>query len=95
MKVTVEFLSLPLLTMKLGKKKIDMEMRGATVGDLSREIASKIPGAIGMVLKKDGTIDDDIRVYLNGKDCANREELPSTPLNQGDTVTFMLLVAGG
>jgi molybdopterin converting factor small subunit len=95
MKVTVEFLSLPLVTRKLGKKKIDMEMRGATVGDLSREIASKIPGAIGMVLKKDGTIDDDIRVYINGHDSIDRQNFSNLPLKDGDSVTFMLLVAGG
>jgi molybdopterin converting factor small subunit len=72
-----------------------MEIPGATVGDLSREIASKIPRAVGMVVNKDGTIDDDIRVYLNGQDTIDRAGIPNLPLKDGDNVTFMLLVAGG
>ncbi len=94
MKVTVEFLSLPLITQPLGKKKIDIEFQGSTLSDLARELGSKIKRAKDILLRSDGVIDDDIQIYING-DRVQREESDSKKLSEGDTVTFMMLVAGG
>jgi molybdopterin converting factor small subunit len=95
MKVTVEFLSLPLITQPLGKKKIDIEFRGSTLSDLAHELGSKIKRAKDILLSSDGIIDNDIQVYINGAALAQREEIESKELSEGDTITFMLLVAGG
>jgi molybdopterin converting factor small subunit len=94
MKVTVEFLSLPLITQPLGKKKIDIQFQGSTLSDLARELGSKIKRAKDILLRSDGVIDDDIQIYING-DRVQREESDSRKLSEGDSVTFMMLVAGG
>jgi molybdopterin converting factor small subunit len=94
MKVTVEFLSLPLITQPLGKKKIDMEFQGSTLSDLARDLGSKIKRAKDILLRSDGVIDDDIQIYING-DRVQREESDNRKLSEGDSVTFMMLVAGG
>jgi molybdopterin converting factor small subunit len=95
MKVTVEFLSLPLITQPLGKKKIEVEFRGSTLSDLAGELGAKIKRAKDILLAGDGTIDNDIQVYVNGDDRVQREDIQSRKLSEGDTITFMLLVAGG
>ena len=94
MKVTVEFLSLPLITQPLGKKKIDIEFQGSTLSDLARELGSRIKRAKDILLRSDGAIDDDIQIYVNG-DRVQREESDSRKLGEGDSITFMMLVAGG
>jgi molybdopterin converting factor small subunit len=94
MKVTVEFLSLPLITQPLGKKKVDVEMRGSTLSDLARELGSRIKRVKDVLLRSDGVIDDDIQIYING-DRVQREESDSRKLSEGDSITFMMLVAGG
>ena len=94
MKVTVEFLSLPLITQPLGKKKIDFEFQGSTLSDLAHGLGSKIKRARDILLRSDGAIDDDIQIYING-DRVQREESDSRKLSEGDAVTFMMLVAGG
>ncbi|HVN22892.1 MAG TPA: MoaD/ThiS family protein [Syntrophorhabdales bacterium] len=95
MKVTVEFLSLPLITQPLGKKKIAVEFRGSTLADLTRELGSTIKRAKDVLLRTDGVIDDDIQIYINGTDTVDRDRSDSITLSEGDTVTFMMLVAGG
>ena len=94
MKVTAEFLSLPLITQPLGKKKIDIEIHGSTLADLARELGSKIKRAKDVLLRSDGAIDDDIQIYING-DRVQREESDGRKLSEGDSITFMMLVAGG
>ena len=95
MKVTAEFLSLPLITQPLGKKKIDIEFHGSTLSDLARELGSKVKRVKDILLGSDGIIDNDIQVYINGTVQVQREEIESRKLSEGDTITFMLLVAGG
>ena len=84
MKVTVEFLSLPLITQPLGKKKIDMEFQGSTLSDLARDLGSKIKRAKDILLRSDGVIDDDIQIYING-DRVQREESDNKKLSEGDS----------
>jgi molybdopterin converting factor small subunit len=95
MKVTVEFLSLPLITQPLGKKKIDIEFQGSTLSDLAHELGSKIKRAKDILLRSDGAIDDDIQIYINGASQVEGDERQTKVLSEGDTITFMMLVAGG
>jgi hypothetical protein len=37
----------------------------------------------------------DIQVYINGADLVEREESDRRKLSEGDTVTFMMVIAGG
>jgi len=95
MKVTVEFLSLPLITQPLGKKKIEIEFKGSTLADLARELGSTIKRAKDVLLNGDGAIDHDIQIYINGASQVQGEERQSKVLGEGDAITFMMLVAGG
>ncbi len=95
MKVTVEFLSLPLITQPLGKKKIDVRFQGETLADLARELGSKVPRAKDVLLASDGAIDHDIQIYVNGAGQVPDEQRQTKVLSEGDTITFMMLVAGG
>jgi molybdopterin converting factor small subunit len=95
MKVTVELLSLPLITQPLGNKKIEIEFHGSTLADLARELGSKIKRVKDILLSSDGAIDNDIQVYINGVDRVEREESDRRKLSEGDTITFMMLIAGG
>jgi len=95
MKVTVEFLSLPLITQPLGTKKIEFEFQGSTLSDLARELGSKVKRAKDVLLASDGAIDHDIQIYINGADQVPDEERQSKVLSEGDAITFMMLVAGG
>ncbi len=95
MKVTVEFLSLPLITQPLGKKKIEVEFQGSTLADLARELGSKIKRAREILLASDGAIDHDIQIYINGATQVEGDERQSKVLSEGDAITFMMLVAGG
>ena len=95
MKVTVEFLSLPLITQPLGKKKIEVQFQESTLADLAHELGSKIHRAKDVLLGGDGSIDHDIQIPLNGAAQVPDKERQSKVLSEGDTVTFMMLVAGG
>ncbi len=95
MKVTVEFLSLPLITQTLGKKKIAIEFKGSTISDLARELGSKVNRAKDVLLGGDGAIDHDIQIYINGANQVQGEERQTRLLREGDAITFMMLVAGG
>ena len=95
MKVFVEFLSLPLITQPLGKKKIEFEFQGSTLADLARALGSKIKRVKDVLLASDGSIDNDIQIYINSVNPVEREDSQNTILNEGDTITFMMLIAGG
>ncbi len=95
MRVTVEFLSLPLITQRLGKKKIEIEFKGSTMSDLARELGFKIDRAKDVLLGSDGAIDHDIQIYINGASQVQGEERQTRVLREGDAITFMMLVAGG
>jgi molybdopterin converting factor small subunit len=95
MKVKVEFLSLQLITQVLGKKKIEVDFKGTVFSDLLSNLSGQVRKFKEMVLEHDGTVAHDIQVYINGEAGADRTELHSRMMNEGDNVTFMFLVAGG
>jgi hypothetical protein len=59
------------------------------------EFGAKITRAKDILLAGDGTINNDIQVSINGDDRVQREDIQSRKLSEGDTITFILLVAGG
>jgi molybdopterin converting factor small subunit len=79
----------------LGKKKLELDIPGNTVKDvidqLIRSYGKKVED---FFYDKEGNFDVMIQITLNGKSFipANKHH---TPLNKGDTLVFMLLLAGG
>lgn len=95
MKVSVEFLSLQLITQALGKKKIELDFKGQLFSELLSDLSLKVKKFKDMVLEKDGTLAHDIQVYINGEAGTDRGELNKRVMADGDDVTFMFLLAGG
>jgi molybdopterin converting factor small subunit len=95
MKINVEFLGVPMISDVIGKKKLELDIAGNTVKDMIDEL-------IGLYGKKvreafydeRGNFDMAIQITLNGKTFIPADK-HQTPLNEGDTLIFMLLLAGG
>jgi molybdopterin converting factor small subunit len=95
MKVKVEIVGVPMLSDVIGKKKFELNIPGRTVQDLIEELIRKHGPKVRKVLysEKD-TFDPMIQIALNGEKwiAADRHD---TTLSEGDTLIFMILLAGG
>jgi molybdopterin converting factor small subunit len=95
-KITVEFLSLQLITEALGKKKIEVDFAGRLFSELLDRLAKEIANFKAVVLGDDGEMAPDILLYINGETAGRtRDEVGTRPMSDGDTVAFALLIAGG
>ena len=95
MGVTVEFLSLPIVTKAVGSKTIAMDFTGQTVEDLIREVTEQYGGKVRQfLLDESGRLDLMLKVLRN-KDEWIQPDRMQTPLQDGDRITVMLLAAGG
>ncbi len=95
MKITVEFLSLPNVVKKVGSKAVVLDFAGTTVNDLVREVAGKYGSDVQkFLLDESGNLDMHLSLSLNQKDFIRQDQM-DRPLNDGDRVTIMMLVAGG
>ncbi len=95
MKVKIEILGVPMLSDVIGKKKFELEVPGKTVKDLIEELIGKYGGKVRNVLYGEkGIFDPMIQIALNGEKWipADRHD---TTLRDGDTLIFMILLAGG
>ncbi len=95
MKITVEFLSLPIVVRKVGSKSVVLDFKGTTVSDLIQEVAGKYGNDVKkFLLDETGKLDMHLAVSVNQKDFIRQGQM-DTPLSEGDKVTIMMLVAGG
>lgn len=95
MKINVEFLGFPTVSDVVGKKKMELDIPGNTVKDAIDELI----GLYGKKVKESfyddkGNLDVTIQMMLNGTLLA-LADIHSPSLNEGDTLSFMLLLAGG
>ncbi len=67
---------------------------GATLGALIENIERKYPGFSGQIMDRQGEIHRFVNVYLNDEDVRYLGG-KATPLNDGDTVSFLPALAGG
>jgi MoaD family protein len=95
MKINIEFLGLPMVSDVVGKKKLDLDLSGNTVKDvideLIRRYGKKVKDAF---YDAQGNFDMVIQITLNGKSFIPADK-HDTSLKDGDTLIFMLLLAGG
>jgi len=95
MNIHVEFLGLPMLSDVIGKKKLDVGVSGQTVKDMIDELISRYGKKVRDALfDAEGNFDPLIQISLNGKFFVSPDK-HDTPLKDGDSLTFMLLIAGG
>ena len=95
MKVRIEFLGFPIVSDVVGKKKLEVDIPGNTVKD----VMDQLIGLYGKKVKEafydeKGNFDVMIQIAQNGKTFIPADK-HHTPLNEGDTLIFMLLLAGG
>jgi molybdopterin converting factor small subunit len=88
-------MALPALARVLGGKEIEVEFAGGTVGDLVDHLVERYGQAAREALLDDeGDLDAVIQILVNEKQWLVHDDL-DVPLNDGDSVIFMLLVVGG
>jgi len=95
MKINVEFLGFPMVSDVVGKKKLELSISGQTVKDVIDELIRRYGKKVREAFyDAEGNFDLMIQIALNGKSFIPPDK-HQTPLNEGDTLTFMLLLAGG
>ncbi len=95
MRINVEFLGFPMVSDVVGKKKIELDIPGAAVKDVIDELVRRYGIKVrNSFYSEKGNLDVTIQMMLNGKLFAPAD-IQSPSLNEGDTLTFMLLLAGG
>jgi len=95
MKIRLEIRLLPMLAKIVGKGEFEFEFPGETIKELIEELVQSFGSKARDALMNDrGDFDTMIQIALNRKMWITGDKL-DTPLNDGDTVTFMLLIGGG
>ena len=96
MKIHVEFLGLPMVSDVVGKKKLELIVSGETVKDVIDELIKQYGKKVrNAFYDSEGKFDVMIQVALNGKSFIPPEKHQSPLLREGDTLMFMILLAGG
>jgi len=94
-KVQLRLMALPALAKALGGKKIEVEFAGDTVGNLVDHLVERYGHATReALLDEKGDLDAIVQILVNEKQWVVHDDL-DVPLNDGDSVIFMLLVVGG
>jgi len=75
-----------------GAKEIELD--GATVGDVVRALVARHPALDTQVLTPDGELNRYVNVYVNGQDVRYLEGL-DTPVGERDEVRLLPAMAGG
>ena len=75
-----------------GNKQLEIE--GATVGDVLAELVRQYPGLGSQLLTADGELNRFVNVYLNDEDVRYLEER-GTPVDPRDTLVILPAMAGG
>jgi molybdopterin converting factor small subunit len=96
MKINVEFLGLPMVSDLVGKKKLELAISGETVKDVIDELIRQHgPKVRNAFYDSDGRFDVMIQIALNGRSFIPPEKHSASLLSDGDTLMFMILLAGG
>lgn len=95
MRINLEFLGFPMVSDVVGKKKIELNISGTTIKDVIDELINRYGEKVrDAFYDKQGGFDLTIQIALNKKSVIPPDK-HSIPLNEGDTLIFMLPLAGG
>ena len=75
-----------------GNKQVDVE--GATVGDVLAELVKRYPALQPQLLTDEGELNRFVNVYLNDQDIRSLQER-GTPVDTRDTLIILPAMAGG
>ena len=71
-----------------------LELAGASVGDLVEGLVTEYPSLRGQLLTDDGELNRFVNVYVNGQDVRYLDGL-ATPVGERDEVRLLPAMAGG
>ena len=71
-----------------------LELAGASVGDLVQSLVTEYPSLRGQLLTDDGELNRFVNVYVNGQDVRYLDGL-ATPVGERDEVRLLPAMAGG
>jgi sulfur-carrier protein len=71
-----------------------LELAGASVGDLVEGLVAEYPSLRGQLLTEDGELNRFVNIYVNGQDVRYLDGL-STPVGERDEVRLLPAMAGG
>ncbi len=96
MKITVDLKGFPTLSDAIGKKTLHLDVEGRTVNHVIENLI-RVHGekAKEAFYDEKGRFDPIIQVALNGKTFVSPEEFEKPILQEGDSIAFLLLLAGG
>lgn len=94
MKVHLKIL-LPVLPEAIGRRELEVEFPGQTVNDLLEHLVAQYGRKARQALYDDkGRLDPVVQVLRNGKEWITHDRL-DTPLQDGDNVILLMMMAGG
>jgi MoaD family protein len=86
---------LPTLPEAIGDNELDFEFSGATVNDLIKSLVERYGQKARQALYDEkGEFDPLVQVLLNGEQWVTQDRLDTT-LQDGDSLVFMMMMAGG
>ena len=86
---------LPVLPEVIGRKELEVEFAGETIGDLIEHLVARYGRKAKQALYDEkGELDPVVQVLLNGKEWVTHDQL-DTALQDGDNVMLMMMLAGG
>jgi MoaD family protein len=86
---------LPGLPEVIGDNELDIEFAGTTVSDLIETLVDRYGQKAKEALFDElGKFDPMVQVLLNGEEWVTQDQL-STTLQDGDSLVFMMMMAGG
>jgi molybdopterin synthase sulfur carrier subunit len=83
----------PVLRANVGGVK-QVEIAGATVGEVIERLVTEHPALRGQLLTDDGQLNRFVNVYLNDQDVRYLQER-ATPVDERDTIVILPAMAGG
>lgn len=94
MKVQLK-LFLPALPEAIGRKELEVEFAGQSVGDLIEHLVARYGRKARQALyDANGQLDPVVQILLNGEEWVTHDRL-DTLLHDGDNLILMLALAGG
>ena len=85
---------IPGMLRRLTGEAASVNVDGATVGDVLRELDARFPGMAAELIDSDGKILRFVNLYLNDEDVRYLEGL-DTPVGAQDSISILPAVAGG
>lgn len=86
---------LPTLPELLGRKELELDFAGDTVNDLLDHLVMRYGRKAEQALfDETGKLDPVVQVLINGEEWITGQQL-GTPLQEGDQVMLLMMMAGG